>query len=513
MNTENLWSDLEPLADKLENAKKDYERGITPYLPYFIIGQDNAKEDIGKKIKKIDKSQRLMTSFILGEYGNGKTNLFDYLRLYAKRWHNNLHVIRMDANVDTPDVFTMLLYLLEVEFIDIMIPMFQDINKGDDAFDYYRECAAESNAIKEYINAFANHEKEDEIRELIYLGTGRLYAKADWKKFGGMKQLSNYERRDILVFFLNIISKSKQFIIFEIDELEKIREKSKIRFYRFLTSFRELLDISKRINGHLLIAAMTISKGPENESVLQDNPAFFSRIQKDLITLKPMRDIGELKKLTTVLASLLEVEVTDDRITDIATKASSNYVTQGDSSNRAIVKNVCQLLQSPTEQSVEEFDLERELSAKKLDIVFYLIRNELETSGAFYNIDRKIFAPLSYYLTSKGYSVEGNLRQQEKVLLIPDAEKAIIWNFSKETLPKSLNDCKLQSSKYNRLYLLKADYDLQWENIIPFNSLNVEVIEFSPTVLMTLLVMYNQLPTNARSIDEIIVQYLKGSIL
>ena len=46
----NLWEPLKPKKEGLEALRKDYERGITPYLPYFIVGQDDVKNSIGKDL-------------------------------------------------------------------------------------------------------------------------------------------------------------------------------------------------------------------------------------------------------------------------------------------------------------------------------------------------------------------------------------------------------------------------------------------------------------------------------
>ena len=67
MTIENLWETLEPLAHKKELIVKDFKDGITPELPYFIIGQNEAKEKIGKYISEID-----------GEYFNRSLLISDY---------------------------------------------------------------------------------------------------------------------------------------------------------------------------------------------------------------------------------------------------------------------------------------------------------------------------------------------------------------------------------------------------------------------------------------------------
>ena len=62
-----------------------------------------------------------------------------------------------------------------------------------------------------------------EIKDIFYLGTGRLNSKRYFDK-KGLRQLRDYDRREVLVLFLNILSKSGIYIIFCIDEVENYRK-------------------------------------------------------------------------------------------------------------------------------------------------------------------------------------------------------------------------------------------------------------------------------------------------
>ncbi len=111
-------------------------------------------------------------------------------------------------------------------------------------------------AIEEYTKKLFSSNEVTEIRNVFYLGTGRLNSKRYFDK-QDLRQLKDYERREILVLFLNILSQTGRYVIFCIDEVEKIREKSKARFSHFLTSLRELIDLSNKVKGHYLILALT----------------------------------------------------------------------------------------------------------------------------------------------------------------------------------------------------------------------------------------------------------------
>lgn len=81
---------------------------------------------------------------------------------------------------------------------------------------------------------------------------------------------------------MKVLSKKEKHIVFALDELEKIYEKSKVRFRTFLTSYRELIDKSGEIPGHYLLTAI-VSSAINIDAILLENPAFYSRIKKDMI--------------------------------------------------------------------------------------------------------------------------------------------------------------------------------------------------------------------------------------
>ena len=64
MTLPNLWDNLAPKQETLEKLKKDYERGITPDLPYFIVGQQEVKEKIGGYDNALKFPDNFLKNFI-----------------------------------------------------------------------------------------------------------------------------------------------------------------------------------------------------------------------------------------------------------------------------------------------------------------------------------------------------------------------------------------------------------------------------------------------------------------
>ena len=81
MTTERLWDILEIDPNKKELILKDLREGITPELPYFVVGQENVKNKITEYLEQID-SNYFNRSLLISDYGNGKTNILKYLQLY-----------------------------------------------------------------------------------------------------------------------------------------------------------------------------------------------------------------------------------------------------------------------------------------------------------------------------------------------------------------------------------------------------------------------------------------------
>lgn len=88
--------------------------------------------------------------------------------------------------------------------------------------------------IKEYTEKLFDVDlTEDDIRNLIFLGTGRLYSKGSFAKYQ-LQKLTDFNRREVFVLFMNILASRGVYLLFAIDELEKINDKSNKRMAHFL---------------------------------------------------------------------------------------------------------------------------------------------------------------------------------------------------------------------------------------------------------------------------------------
>lgn len=77
MDISNLWEKLEPKPCNLEAIRLDLKAGLVPNLPYFVIGNEELKKKLSDNISAIDS--QFSFSYIVANYGNGKTNILRYL--------------------------------------------------------------------------------------------------------------------------------------------------------------------------------------------------------------------------------------------------------------------------------------------------------------------------------------------------------------------------------------------------------------------------------------------------
>ncbi len=284
MDISNLWEKLEPKPCNLEAIQLDLKAGLVSNLPYFVIGNEELKKKLSDNISAIDS--QFSFSYIVANYGNGKTNILRYLEYFFNEVfkERNVKVAYWRADVDKYDLILFLLYIIQIRFKKQLISAMQElsIDELDDAAIKYENSFG---AIEEYVSCIKNNQgNADKLADLVDLGTGRKYTKGAYQKYS-IPQLSDYNRREVLVFFLNVLAVSGNYIIFAIDELEKIHEKSKARFSSFLTSYRELIDLKGTIKGHCLLTAATDASGSTLASI---NPAFERRISSFKLSLEVM---------------------------------------------------------------------------------------------------------------------------------------------------------------------------------------------------------------------------------
>ena len=314
MDVGNLWSKIDPIEATVEQLKRDLQEGKVPELPYFVVGMDDAKRKIKTYLQAIDVS--FQTCLITANYGNGKTNLLKYLKLFFNK-HKEIKVVFLRVDADQYDLILFLLKIIQDNFIDNIKSSIQALKDNDykvlNLVNSFEDGFA---AIKEYTIKLFEEVDADKLSRLIYLGTGRLYTKNSFNEFS-LEQLTNFNRREILVLFLNILAANNIYIIFGIDEAEKIQEKSKPRFGHFLTSYRELYDLSSLIKGHLLITCFTDSSGRSSQSIDEVNPAFFRRIEDRIVELPMISSVNDCRELALNLNDLFGTNKSSEELDKI----------------------------------------------------------------------------------------------------------------------------------------------------------------------------------------------------
>lgn len=478
IDSSKLWTKLPPKADNIEGIRQDLKAGLVPNLPYFIIDNKEAKEKISKDILNIDTQFSL--AYIIANYGNGKTNLLRYLEYFfnAVNSDRNIIVAYWRADVDKYDLILFLLYIIQIRFKKQLISAIQNlsIDDLDDAAIKYEDAFG---AIEEYVSCIKSNKGDaDKLADLVDLGTGRKYTKGAFGKYH-LPQLTDYNRREVLVFFLNIIAKSGKYIIFAIDELEKIHEKSKARFNSFLTSYRELIDLKSYINGHCLITAATDAS--DENALASLNPAFQRRIKTFVSRLTAIEGKEGISELVHYLNDLLKTgksaeEV--DKIINILAKSTS-------SNNNLIVKNACENLMDSQVKTWE--DLLDEYSLRDIYKEEY---EKLKLNGAFEGIYTKFFDSLSRYVKVTSDLELEEVKASERVLVRNEQQEVLVFLFSddfesnKNRLDNISSTYPACSIRIFRPLSADASFDIEPEKKVK------EIVTYNPEELMTLFDMF-----------------------
>lgn len=473
-----LWTKLRPKENNIEGIKQDLKAGLVPNLPYFIIDNKDAKAKITEDLLNIDTQFSL--AYIIGNYGNGKTNLLRYLEYFFNDVYNdrNIVVAYWRADVDKYDLILFLLYIIQIRFKKQLISAMQElsIDDLDDAAIKYEDSFG---AIEEYVSCIKNNQgNADKLADLVDLGTGRKYTKGAFTKFD-LAQLTDYNRREVLVFFLNIIAKSGKYIIFAIDELEKIHEKSKARFNSFLTSYRELIDLKSYIKGHALVTAATDASGENALASL--NPAFLRRIKTFVSYLTAIEGKEDISELVRYLNDLIDTGKSAEDVGKIINiLAKSTY-----SNNNLIVKHACENLMDPYKKTwtkqLEEFGLQN---------IFKEEYEKLNLNGAFEGIYTKFFDSLSRYVkVTSDFELE-EVKASERVLVRNEQQEVLVFLFS-DDFESNKNRLDTIASTYPTFSIrifrpLSADVSFNME---PGKKVK-EIITYNPEELMTLFDMF-----------------------
>lgn len=501
----NLWDNLPVNPSTKANLIKDLSEGKVPQLPYFVIGLEPVKASIKSKIEQIDQG-RMITTFLIGKYGNGKTNILKYLELFFSD-HPSVKTIYRRANIDQPDLGLFLMKEIQDSFTDQLINAVLELRNDYDFNILTNGYPQQFASIKEYSDTlFDTGKNSDEIKKLIYLGTGRLYTKSHFQEFG-IQQLSNYERKEILVLFLNILASVDIYIIFEIDEIEKIYEKSKLRLNAFYTSYRELFDLFSFVKGHYLICSQTDANS-DADTLRALNEAFYTRIENDIIQLAHISKDQDILTLVQNLNDLFGTNKSANEIEDVVKNLKKRRLSQ----NRELFRETSQLLL----KNATGGNVWRELlNQHGLDELYEETETELEYGGILNSLSSKFFGPLETYLVGNSFLENSNKLEARDLQSFIDVSNQKVHYFilnESTTLPIIQNKISDIVNRYSFDIIIYSPINLELKNGMIESEVNIEIVDYDPKELFILLNMYRDNFEHQDNLSRIIGEYTSDKL-
>lgn len=485
MDITQLWTPLNPIEENKEIIRQDLERGLAPNLPYFIVGLQDVKTTLGTALSTIDS--HFSYALIWGQYGNGKSNLMKYLKYFFTQYPDfNTKVAIWRADVDRYDIITFLLYIIQNEFAADLLESLKKVvtdGKTKELCDNYSGSFAAVQAFAEKIEE--KKDSDEDLQTLISLGTGKLYDSNSFKKFD-LTKLTDYNRREVLVFFLNALAYAKHYIVFCVDELEKIQEKSRARFQNLLTTFRELIDLSSSINGHMILSAVTESVSGEH-SFESYNPAFERRIKNYMLQVKAIREVDDIKEMAKELVRVLGNDYQLDSYDDVANAVYKKKLPHTSDVVRALFAQLAKQADKKTWKDL--------LEDSKMTDAFNQKRQSLEDSGMLQRINQKLFAPLKDYLniisiSDSDYEVKGQMLQ---CVYSTATNRCYVFLFT-DDIEANTNRLKNVIKEYSKadLYVFKPkELDINMDMLKKEGLVSVkDLIPYDPVDLMALLELY-----------------------
>lgn len=503
MKLEKLWENLPPKKENIDIIKKDLSVGIAPHLPFFIIGLNDVKTKLSKYLSQIDAS--FQYCLIKGQYGNGKTNLLKYLEYFFELHPSyNVHCETWRADVDKYDLNLFLLYLLQqshASFLKKFLKQSTDTILKTACNDYKDSFAA----MQGYTNAILeNKNNDDNLLELIQLGTGAKYDKRSFDKYK-IDKFSDYNRHEVLVFFLNILAQNKYYILFCIDELEKIEEKSRARFQSYLTSFRELIDMAGLIHGHMLIASITDAGKWSSMPFEAYNPAFGRRINTSTHELKSISNSEEIKQLAESLCTILEEPCQDKNVDLIVSKIEKQHLAHTNEIIISLYNNLTVKEYKSWREKFKKSNLESQL-ADKIEAI--------KEEGGEIRIHTKFFAPLENYLSITSNNPDEYIikAQMYQMVRATEKQKCYIFLFTNDY---DTNISRIKNTQQlfpdDKLYIFKPEgLGISNSDLQDYGISNVEnIIVYDPIELMALITLFIDDYDN-EELKEAIIEYTKG---
>ena len=481
MEYRELWNKLTIDPQKMEIIRKDWTEGKVPDLPFVIIDQQGLKQHIGDKLKGID-GERMTTTVVKAQYGDGKTNVLKYLSLYFESHPElNIHLLYCRADVDQTDIFIFLLRHLQNNSMKELVEGIKTLRERDGftpatlANDFKEDFAH----IHDYTEKlFENGQDDDTVRNLVYLGTGRLYSIGAFQKYG-LEKLTDFNRREVLVLFLNILAEIGYRVVFAVDELEKIHDKSTRRMAYFFNSYRELVDLFNKIKGHYLIATMT-----QAVNIAQMSQPLWGRIEQDVVEVSKISSKDDLAELVKLMAELLQVEVNDSKVDEVVSTISRKPL----DSNRFAIRAIAEALREKPTLNFEE-ELKKDGQVEELYKNAYVAA---EQAHGFKNLSRILFDPLQYYLEALQYENvnENLLRRDYQAFVDLVSKRAFFFLFNDDTKIRGRIQEFMDERSIKR-FVVFVPIELNVTHAtLNIEGAEVKLIDYDPKQLFVLLDIY-----------------------
>lgn len=479
-----LWKRLDIKEDERNTISLDWAEGKVPNLPFLIIDQDLAKEKIGEKLFHID-GPRMLTSIISANYGDGKTNLLKYLTLYFNSHDFGIKFIYSKADPDKTDLCMFLLQHIQVNFTKQIVDAIKELRTKTDfnvsklANEYVDDFAS----IREYTEKLFSTDLDDiDLLNVVYLGTGRLYSKGMFDKYS-LQKLTDFNRREVLVLLLNILSEVNCYIVFAIDEIEKIYDKSPKRLGHFFTSYREIVDLFNKVHGHYLIGAIT--KSIDIAAVSQP---LYERVSNDIVDITKISKEDDAKALVELMADLLKKDKQPDECLALARKLLKNKDIYNN--NRLMVQYIANQLRNT---SFEIVNLETILNDDTaLNDCYEDTKNMLTFDDSLSNPLPNIFDPLQYYLESKNFNnPKDNIsrRDYQSFTDVDSGKTYFFLNTDKTKVKDRIVLFNREKGIKNFVVFVPKTLDLTNAELAQ-EGLNIQIVEYVPQDLLILLNMY-----------------------
>lgn len=481
MEYNGLWEKQSIDERKMDTIRRDWTEGKVPDLPFVIVDQTDLKQHIEKKLRVID-GDRMNTTVIRAQYGDGKTNVLKYLSLFFER-HRDLgvHLLYCRADVDQTDIFIFLLQHLQDNSMKELVDGIKSLRERDGfvpgtLVNDYRE---DFSHIRDYTEKlFEKGLDDDVVRNLVYLGTGRLYSIGAFQKYG-LAKLTDFNRREVLALFLNILAEIGYRVVFAVDELEKIHDKSSRRMAYFFNSYRELVDLFNKIHGHYLITTLT-----QAVDIAQLSQPLWGRIENDVVEVSRISKKEDLAELVRLMADLLQQQVDDAKVDEVVSSISRKTL----DSNRFAIRAIAEALRNRPSLNFEE-ELKKDGQVEQL--YWNAFENAQQTHG-FKNLSRMLFDPLQYYLEALHYeNVNDNLyRRDYQSFVDPVSKRAFFFLFSDDTKVRGrIQEFKDERDIRRFVVFVPKELTVNYA-LLNIEDTEVRLIDYEPKQLFVLLDIY-----------------------